>query len=106
MTDKERNLQERLRDMAKNWPEGDTNLIDVKCTGIERSIPPGSQHEDAIKALEYCAQARKFGVTEKGFLFLMWAESARKDFELYDDAIKADGLSTLVKKLRKESRSR
>ena len=90
MTDKEEqnSSQEHLRNMAKNWPKEDTNLVDVQCTGIECAIPPESTHEDAKKALEYCKQARRFGTTEKGFLFLMWAESSRKDFELFDNAIK------------------
>lgn len=79
--------RERIRDMAGS---GDANLVDVQCTGIERSIPPGSTHEDALKALEYCAQARRFGTTEKGFMFLMWAESARKDFELFDNHVKGN----------------
>ena len=83
-------LRAWLRESARNWPaKGDTNLVHVKCTAIERAIPPESQHEDAKKALEYCKQARLFGTTEKGFLFLMWAESARKDFELFDDYIKS-----------------
>lgn len=83
-------LQEYIDDLAKNWNEGDTTSIQVQCTGIERAIPPGSTHESAIKALEYCALARKFGIGEKGALFLMKAESARKDFELFDDAIKGE----------------
>lgn len=96
MTDKERNMQASLRmqawveELAKNWREGDATLLQVQCTGIERAIPPESTHEDAKKALEYCRRARQFGDTEKGFLFLMKAESARKDFELYDDAIKGE----------------
>ena len=90
MIEKEFNLQEHLRDVAKNWPEGDTNLLHVKCTGIERLIPPESQHEYAIKALEYCKKARRCGDTEIGWLFVMKAESARKDFELYDGYIKSE----------------
>lgn len=89
MTNKD-TLQESLRRLAQEWPEGDTNLVDVKCTGIERSIPPESTHEDAKKALEYCKLARQFGATEKGFLFLVQAESARKDFDLFDAAIKGE----------------
>ena len=82
-------LQTQMRELAKNWPEEDTNLVAVKCTGIERSIPAGSTHEDALKALEYCAQARRFGETGKGALFLMQAQAALKDFELYDSYITA-----------------
>lgn len=81
-------LKERLRELAQNWPEGDTNSVDRQCTGIERRIPPDCQHEDAIKALEYCKQARRFGPTEKGYRFLINAVAAMKDFELFDDSIK------------------
>lgn len=80
----EAELQADLRELAANWSPDDTNLVAVKATGIERSIPPESQHEDAKKAREYCKQARRFGITEKGFMYLVLAESAKKDFELYD----------------------
>lgn len=80
-------LQMLIRELAANWPEEDTNLVAVRCTGIERAIPPESQHEDAIKAREYCAQARKFGETGKGALFLQKAQAALKDFELLDAAV-------------------
>lgn len=78
-------LQEQIRE------SGDKNRVDVLCTGIERAIPPGTTNEDAKKALEYCAQARKFGNTDKGWNFVVEAESARKDFVYFDVYIK--GLS-------------
>lgn len=81
-------LQARLREIAATWPKGDTHFVHVKVTGIEAAIPPESQHESAIKAREYAALARKFAGSDKGALFLMKAESARKDFELFDDAVK------------------
>lgn len=100
MTDKERNpVMEYFSNKAKNWPKGDRNLVDLQCTGIERGIPPESTHEDAKKALEYCKQARRFGATDKGFLFLMWAVAARKDFELFDDAVKAEKFAAKNKEL-------
>lgn len=77
-------LQAYLKELAANWPPGDTNLVAVKATGIERSIPPDSQHESAVAALKYSGLARQFGASEKGAAYLMMAESARKDFELYD----------------------
>lgn len=87
MSEQENRTKAWIRELAKNWNPEDKNLIDVRCTGIERSIPNGSQHPDAMLALEYCKEARRFGISEKGAMFLQMAEASRKDFELYEDAV-------------------
>jgi len=82
--------KESIRRLAKEWPPEDTNFFHVMITGIESYLPPKSKHQSVKEALEYCTQARKFGLTEKGVHFLLKAESARKDFLLYDRAIKGE----------------
>lgn len=51
MTDKERNLQERLRHMAQYWAH-------YQADGIEARIPPESTYPSAIEARKYIALAR------------------------------------------------
>lgn len=75
-------VQEGIRKLSQNWAEDDKNYIDIMATGIERAIPPDSENEDAIKALEYARRAREFGVSEKGALFIAKAQAAYKDFML------------------------
>lgn len=82
--------KESIRKLARDWPVEDTSYFDVRITAIERSIPPRSNHEDAKKALKNCKQARKFGFSDKGLFFILKAEAARKDFFLYDRAVKAE----------------
>ena len=90
MTDKKCSFQKSIEDMVKNWPEEDTNLVAIRCTGVERNIPPESTHKSAIEALKCCALARKFGETDKGWLFLTEAQNALSNFVLLDAAIKGE----------------
>lgn len=83
-------VQKSIRELAKNWPKDDKNCIDIMATSIERAIPPDSENEDAIKALEYARRAREFGVSEKGALFIAEAQAAYKDFMLWEDAMKGE----------------
>lgn len=82
--------QKSIRRLAEEWPPEDTNFFHVMITGIESYLPPRSKHQSAREALECCTLARKFGLTEKGVHFLLAAESARKDFLLYDRAVKGE----------------
>ncbi|PSJ18335.1 hypothetical protein [Nitrosomonas supralitoralis] len=86
-------LQESIRILTKEWPSEDTDFFNVKITAIESYIPPGSQHKDAIKTMESAKLARKYGYSDKGLMYILEAESARKDFLLYDAAVKG-GLFT------------
>lgn len=82
--------KESIRRLAEEWPPEDTSFFHVMITGIKSYLPPESKHQSAKEALKYCTQARKFGLTEKGVHFLLKAESARKDFLLYDRAVKGE----------------
>ncbi|MDP1557900.1 MAG: hypothetical protein Q8K59_09265 [Nitrosomonas sp.] len=82
--------KESIRRLAREWPPEDTSFFHVMITEIERSLPPESKHQSSKKALEYCKKAREFGFTEKGLIFLVEAEAFRKDFLLYDLAVKGE----------------
>ncbi len=83
-------LQESIRKLAKEWPAKDTNFFHVMLTGIKAYVPLKSRHINAKEVRVFTALARKHGLTEKGVYFLIKAESARKDFLLYDLAVKGD----------------
>lgn len=75
----------RCEQLRRSWLCGDINELEY--TNKRKKELEGSGIKEAIEAVEYCEKARKFGISEKGALFLMMAESARKDFELYEDAV-------------------
>lgn len=77
--------QASLRELAKSWPAGD--YVQRMAAEIDADIPPGNQHESAVRAREFAAGARKWGMSEKGVVCLFEALAAWKDLMLFDDAI-------------------
>lgn len=82
--------KESIRRLSKEWPSKDTNFFHVKITAIEVDLPTKSSHESAKAARHFAKQARIHGFTDKGLDYLLRAESARKDFWLYDCAVKGE----------------
>ncbi len=54
--------------------------------GIERQIPPDTDHSEGIRALEYCAFAREAKSEMKANYFLRLAVASWKDWMLWDDS--------------------
>lgn len=83
-------LKAYIEALADSWPEGDTNVIDKMATAIETAIPLDTKNEFAIKARENAQRARKFGISEKGVIYIVEAQCAYKDYMLFKDAVKGE----------------